>query len=195
MTATLPAPRAIIFDWDNTLVDSWPCIHTAMNATLAVMGHDPWSMEDVQRRVALSLRNAFPDLFGARWEEARDIYYSQYAAIHMERIQPLAGAIEMLTTLNEMGIRLAVVSNKTGRFLRAEAKISRLGPSVRPPDRRRRCRNRQAVSGAGTTSACGFGHCPGRACVVRRRHAGRHAMRREFRLYSHSVTERFARIG
>ena len=35
MTPNLSKPRAIVFDWDNTLVDSWPCIHTAMNATLA----------------------------------------------------------------------------------------------------------------------------------------------------------------
>jgi phosphoglycolate phosphatase len=121
MSHPLPAPKAIIFDWDNTLVDSWPCIHTAMNATLDVMGHAPWSMEETQSRVALSLRNAFPTLFGARWEEARDIYYGHYAAIHMERIVPLVGAVEMLEALRSMGVRLAVVSNKTGSFLRTEA--------------------------------------------------------------------------
>ena len=121
MTDQLPAPRAILFDWDNTLVDSWPCIRDAMNATLAVMGHDPWSMDEVQRRVALSLRNAFPALFGDRWEEARDIYYREFAAIHMQRIVPLAGAVEMLAALRDMGLYLAVVSNKTGRFLRVEA--------------------------------------------------------------------------
>jgi phosphoglycolate phosphatase len=27
----LSIPRAILFDWDNTLVDTWPLIHTAMN--------------------------------------------------------------------------------------------------------------------------------------------------------------------
>ena len=27
-------PRAAIFDWDNTLVDTWPVIHESMNATL-----------------------------------------------------------------------------------------------------------------------------------------------------------------
>ncbi|HEY1720892.1 MAG TPA: HAD family hydrolase [Magnetospirillaceae bacterium] len=119
--ARLPAPRAIIFDWDNTLVDSWPCIHAAMNETLVRMGHETWSLEKTQSQVALSLRNAFPALFGNRWEEARDIYLSQYAAIHMERLVPLLGAAQMLTDLREMGVHLAVVSNKTGRFLRIEA--------------------------------------------------------------------------
>lgn len=122
MSHDLPRPSAIIFDWDNTLVDSWPCIHAAMNATLAAMDHEPWSMEKTQHQVALSLRNAFPALFGDRWEEARDIYYAQYAAIHMERVVPLPGAAEMLNALQDMGVRLAVVSNKTGSFLRKEAK-------------------------------------------------------------------------
>jgi phosphoglycolate phosphatase len=117
----LPKPRAIIFDWDNTLVDSWPTIHEAMTTTLVAMGREPWSMERTQRQVALSLRNAFPTLFGDRWEEARDIYYRAYAAIHMEKVVPLAGAADMLQGLQDMGVRLAVVSNKTGSFLRQEA--------------------------------------------------------------------------
>ena len=29
--ARLPRPRAILFDWDNTLVDSWVTIHEALN--------------------------------------------------------------------------------------------------------------------------------------------------------------------
>ena len=34
---TLPAPKAILFDWDNTLVDSWTVIHHAMTATFEAM--------------------------------------------------------------------------------------------------------------------------------------------------------------
>ena len=29
-----PPPRAILFDWDNTLADNWAAIHGAMNVTL-----------------------------------------------------------------------------------------------------------------------------------------------------------------
>jgi len=122
MIPDLIAPQIIIFDWDNTLVDSWQCIQTAMNATLTAMRQSPWSMGETQRRVALSLRNAFPALFGDRWEEAREIYFKHYAAIHKDGVVPLAGAAEMLVTLKEMGVRMAVVSNKTGSFLRAEAR-------------------------------------------------------------------------
>ncbi len=117
----LVAPQAIIFDWDNTLVDSWPTIHAAMSATLTAMGQTPWTLEETRGRAALSLRDAFPALFGNRWQEAREIYYSNYAAIHEAGIVPLAGAEAMLGTLQDLGVRMAVVSNKTGSFLREEA--------------------------------------------------------------------------
>ncbi len=122
MTSVLRAPKAVIFDWDNTLVDSWGCIREAMNATLSAMGHPEWSLEETRRRVALSLKDAFPALFGSRWEEAREIFYRKFMAIHVEMLRPLPGAEEMLIALTEMGIRLAVVSNKNGAFLRKEAR-------------------------------------------------------------------------
>ncbi|PPR65951.1 MAG: hypothetical protein CFH03_00782, partial [Alphaproteobacteria bacterium MarineAlpha3_Bin2] len=37
-------PRAILFDWDNTLVDSWPTIIDALNVTLEAYGKTPWTM-------------------------------------------------------------------------------------------------------------------------------------------------------
>ncbi|WP_142846935.1 HAD family hydrolase [Telmatospirillum sp. J64-1] len=114
-------PRAVIFDWDNTLVDSWGCIHEALNATMLHMGHPEWSLEETRARVALSLRDHFPILFGDRWMEARDVFYASFAAVHIERLKPLPGAAEMLRGLHEAGLYLAVVSNKNGAFLRREA--------------------------------------------------------------------------
>ena len=44
-------PRAILFDWDNTLVESWGVIHEALNLTLAAMGHAHWTREETEKRV------------------------------------------------------------------------------------------------------------------------------------------------
>ena len=114
-------PRAIIFDWDNTLVDTWETIHEALIGTLERMGHRPWTLAETKSRVARSLRHSFPELFGARWEEAREIYLDSYAASHLERLTALPGAGAMLATLHDAGYYLAVVSNKTGASLRKEA--------------------------------------------------------------------------
>jgi len=114
-------PRAVLFDWDNTLIDSWGIIETCVNVTLEAMGHQRWTSEEIRVRVRHSLRNAFPPLFGDRWEEARAIYYDHFAANHLAQLRALPGAGTLLETLHGHGVYLAVVSNKTGRFLRAEA--------------------------------------------------------------------------
>ena len=115
------APRAVLFDWDGTLVDSWPVIHESMNRTLAAMGHPLWSMEETTQRVRRSLREAFPELFGERWEEARDIFYGEYRAVHLERVEVIDGAEELLAAFHEHGCHLGVVSNKSGTHLRRES--------------------------------------------------------------------------
>lgn len=118
---SLQRPRAIIFDWDNTLVDSWGTIHDALNFLMAAMEKPLWTLAETRERVRLSLRDAFPAIFGERWEEARRIYMDRFQAIHLERLTALPGREAMLRALAADGHYLAVVSNKTGAVLRAEA--------------------------------------------------------------------------
>ena len=64
-------PRAILFDWDNTLIDSWVTIHEARNHLMRAMGQPERSLDETKADARLSLRESFPLLFGDRWEEAR----------------------------------------------------------------------------------------------------------------------------
>lgn len=114
-------PRGILFDWDNTLVDSWPVIHEALVVTFKAVGHAAWTLDETKQRVRHSLRDAFPPLFGPRWEEALRLYLDAYTAVHLERLTPLEGAAPLLEDLAQGGYYLAVVSNKTGPLLRREA--------------------------------------------------------------------------
>jgi phosphoglycolate phosphatase len=115
-------PRAILFDWDNTLVESWGVIHEAMNLTLDAMSHPRWSREETETRVRGSLRDTFPDLFGDRWKEAEKVFYDSFEAIHLAHLRPLSGAAELLAYLSQtLNLHVGVVSNKRGPFLRKEA--------------------------------------------------------------------------
>jgi len=116
----MSVPRALVFDWDNTLVDSWGTIHEALVLTFTAMGHTPWTLEETKARTRLSLRDAFPALFGDRWDEARKLYLDHFTAIHLERLTPVAGAAALLEGAQQAGFHLAVLSNKTGRLLRRE---------------------------------------------------------------------------
>lgn len=114
-------PKAILFDWDNTLADTWPTIHEALTKTFKEMGKLPWTFEETKERVHRSLRDSFPEIFGKDWEKAGEIYLKTFEEIHLSRLQPLDGAEEMLKALLEKkDIYKAVVSNKTGHNLRKE---------------------------------------------------------------------------
>lgn len=115
-------PQAMIFDWDNTLVDSWDCILHAYNATFRHFGMEEWSLERAKRQVAKSLKDSFPDMFGDRWTEARDVFTTTFAEVHLDYLRPLPGIEAMLGHLAAEGVYLAVVSNKRGEFLRTEAR-------------------------------------------------------------------------
>ncbi len=117
-----PPPRAVIFDWDNTLVDTWPTITRCYNSVFTAFGMAHWTEEETRARAHGSLRDAFPLLFGARWEEAREVFYDTFNACHLAALRPVDGAVELLGDLVARGTYLAVVSNKTGASLRAEVR-------------------------------------------------------------------------
>ncbi len=114
-------PRGLIFDWDNTLVDTWPTIHEALRQTFEAMDVEPWTFAQTRQRVRRSMRESFPELFGDRWTDARDIFYDAYESVHLTSLTPCEGAVEGLEALSNDRYYMGVISNKTGRYLRSEA--------------------------------------------------------------------------
>jgi phosphoglycolate phosphatase len=119
-------PKVLVFDWDNTLVDSWVTIHRALERTFLAMGRRPWTLEEAKRRVRASARDAFPKLFGERAEEATRIFYQSYEEDHLEVLRPLPDAEKLISAITANGgIFLSVLSNKQGHLLRQE--VTHLG--------------------------------------------------------------------
>ena len=114
-------PQGLLFDWDNTLVDSWAAIHHALQVTFTELGYRPWTFEETKRNVRKSAREAFPELFGAEAARATEIFYATFEQDHLESLTPLPGAQDLIQGLAEAGYKLGVISNKQGRLLRAEA--------------------------------------------------------------------------
>lgn len=117
----LKKPKAIIFDWDNTLANTWPLITQAIDETMVFMGRDPWGHDKVKANVHKSMRESFPDIFGDDWVKAGKFYKDKYRMIHLN-IELIAGARELINEINDLGILQFVVSNKIGSTLRKEAK-------------------------------------------------------------------------
>jgi phosphoglycolate phosphatase len=116
-----PRPSAILWDWDNTLVDGWAAIQAGLNAAFRAFGKPEWSRAEVLRNVRRALRDSFPELFGPdHWEQARDIFYAEVRARHLAVLQPMPGAAAALEAAAALAPQ-GVVSNKQGPLLRAEA--------------------------------------------------------------------------
>lgn len=118
--AKLPAPAAILFDWDNTLIDSWGTIHLALEDTFLAFGKTPWTLQETRERVRESAREAFPKLFGAQSDEAMTVFYDSFARRHLEGLRSPPGAQACLATFAQLSVPMGVVSNKAGRYLRRE---------------------------------------------------------------------------
>ncbi|MCW9033917.1 MAG: HAD family hydrolase [Rhodospirillales bacterium] len=114
-------PDAVIFDWDNTLVNNWSAIHDSLMAAFDAMGHERWSFKQTLENAKKSLRDTFPDMFGDRWEEAAEVFYSHFRANHLNGLEAMPGALDLLNELKEQGVYLGIVSNKNGEFLRKES--------------------------------------------------------------------------
>lgn len=122
----LPAPKAVIFDWDDTIVNTWRIIHAAINVTLRHMGHAPWTDDEARQRIGPPARVLFTELFGAdKWQEADAVFIQAYADSIVGNIRVHDGAEDMLRHFQSCNIPLVCLSNKRGPVLRRE--VAHLG--------------------------------------------------------------------
>ncbi len=120
MAYNLKKPQAILFDWDNTLVSTWEILHRVINLTLAEYKMPLWTLEKVKSTAHKSSREAFPTLFGDKWEEAREFFYKNFNEFHLEELKTMPDALSLLDFLAKQNIKLGVVSNKKTSILNKE---------------------------------------------------------------------------
>ncbi|TNE26432.1 MAG: HAD family hydrolase [Alphaproteobacteria bacterium] len=124
MSAELTAPKALIFDWDDTITNNWWRVLLSMNKTLTKLGHPEWTEDEALRRLGPSARDLFPAVFGQeRAQEASDLYYSFIDELKGEGPRICDGAVEAVKALAETPLYLAVLSNKRADALRAEVAL------------------------------------------------------------------------
>lgn len=127
----LPA-KAVLFDLDGTLVDSFDAIEESYLATLAEMGRPPIARRDLKRLVGPALIESWRTLVPPEAaEEGVRRYREHYARVFMARSRPYPGAREALAEMARGGRGLAVVTNKKGSFARDLVEGLGLGEHVR----------------------------------------------------------------
>lgn len=117
----LPRPRAVLFDWDDTIVDNWPLALEALNTALVHMGMEAWTDTQARSGAGGSARDIFTRLFGDRWQEADKVFYDTFNKLVEDKIRIHDHVEDILKKLNDHDVYMAVVSNKRGHLLRKEA--------------------------------------------------------------------------
>jgi pyrophosphatase PpaX len=123
-----PTPRALIFDLDGTLADTFPLIIASWNAAVREPLQRTFAPQEVIARFgipdAAMLRRELRELPEAVSREAIDIYHRHYEAEHA-MVAPFEGVPEMLRMLRERTLPLGLMTGKGRRT--ADITISKLG--------------------------------------------------------------------
>lgn len=118
----LKKPKVIIFDWDGTLADSRDAIVKSMNIVLKHYNKDEWDViKKTHRDPNKSLKENFPNLFGADAKAAYEMYLETYLKVYKDHLKTVAFAEEFLQRVTlDNSIKLAIISNKEKSLLLLE---------------------------------------------------------------------------
>lgn len=114
-------PDAVIFDWDNTLVDSFPLLVEAHSHVRRKFGLETFTVETASQYVHKSARAMYPEWFGQNSDQAISDLYDFIQKRHIQELEVNDHSQECLDVLHSLKIPMAVVSNKRGDLLRKEA--------------------------------------------------------------------------
>jgi phosphoglycolate phosphatase len=107
------ALRAILFDFDGTLADSYDAIAASVNHVRAHRGLPSLTVDQVRIHVGHGPGHLLAHTVGVgNPKENESIYRRHHPTVMKELTRLLPGAAEVLAKLQERGLKLAVCSNK-----------------------------------------------------------------------------------
>ncbi|MBI1327214.1 MAG: HAD-IA family hydrolase [Alphaproteobacteria bacterium] len=113
-------PDLIMFDWDGTLVDTFPVIFAANNKVFESYGMPTFDEETARKSIRLSARDRYPQLFGDQWEQAVERYIAFIEERHIEEMVVFEGAEDLLKFLKQKDIKAGVITNKRQKIFEKE---------------------------------------------------------------------------
>lgn len=114
--------KGVIFDLDGTLLDTIEDITRTLNLVLSRRGYRQYSEEECKLMVGdgmeVLVKRAIPEIADndRAIQDLIQEYRREYAITYKERSRPYDGILEVLAELKKVGIKMAVLSNKSHEF-------------------------------------------------------------------------------
>lgn len=127
----LTAPRAVLWDWDGTLMNSLPLLNKAINRVRADFGMEPEPQAETHRYSSMPKERIITARFGDRAAEAMKLYMGHIQTEHDTIAQDpflrqglmKQGSDAVLKALYTAGVPMGIVSNKTSSYLQREIEL------------------------------------------------------------------------
>jgi phosphoglycolate phosphatase len=117
MSHLLPGCNAVVFDFDGTLIDSYPAIAASVNFVRARHGLPALSVAEVKQHVGRGpdylLSHTVP---GYQRDVDQAVYREHHPTVMFELTTLLPGAAEVVRALHAAGKRIGLCSNKPRAF-------------------------------------------------------------------------------
>jgi phosphoglycolate phosphatase len=129
VAVALPIPRAVIFDFDGVLVDSYAPVTGSINAALVEHGLPARPPAELRRFIGPPTFSAFSELTGRRPQSDAvaaivATYRERYAEVYLTQTRVFDGIVPMLDALAAR-MELAIATSKSALF--AEPLLDALG--------------------------------------------------------------------
>ena len=114
-------PKIVLFDWDNTIIETNDIFKKARSLLISKLDLDPkiFETQECKAGAHMSGRDKFPSLFGNDWEGVLEEYHRCYKQILNENsnLTMFEGAEKFLKQLYNDNVLLGIVSNKSHDLL------------------------------------------------------------------------------
>lgn len=115
--------KAVIFDLDGTLINSLEDIAYCMNEALKANGYETHSIESYPYFIGTGVINLVKNALPPEKSDderavnaVRESYRTLYEKNYLEKTKPYDGITELIKSLKEKGLKVAVLSNKPHNF-------------------------------------------------------------------------------
>lgn len=122
MNNNITLPKAIFYDWDGTLADSYKFLEGAHNHVRRNLGLEEFKGDQFKGYFGHPREKLYAELYGHEIEKAKVLFGDYVTKNHMDNLNPMKGAKELLEAGKRLGILMGVISNKKAQFLHQEIK-------------------------------------------------------------------------